>query len=155
MRYALNPTIRQTIRPIATQNFRSLIQACRAFFGRRIARIRARLCCIASSGSDTEACPRETLVAGPASERWRLRQLIRQRSAALLVATKLSALCPAAVLPGCPVETPAGKAELLTGESEDCRSGAVEVLTICSRDCADGVSDHDGCSCCIGGTGTC
>src|SRR5215470_10287945 len=55
-----------------------------------MARIRKKLCCIDVRGFGTDACPRETLSAGPASAYCRLRQLLRHCSAALLVAIKLA-----------------------------------------------------------------
>src|SRR6266550_1156010 len=57
-----------------------------------MARMRARLCCIVIRGLGTEACPLETISAGPASAYCRSRQLLRQCSAALLVAIKLAGL---------------------------------------------------------------
>src|SRR5579872_1834768 len=84
-----SPMIRHAISTILTQKTLMCFFLC---CGLTIARIRARLCCIAINGSGTDDCPRETSVAGPASERCLLRQLVRQRSAALRVTTKLSAL---------------------------------------------------------------
>src|SRR5579863_4692502 len=79
--------IRHAISTILTQKtLKCFFSGC----GLTIARMRARLCCIAINGSGTDDCPRETPVAGPASERCLLRQLVRQRSAALRDATKLS-----------------------------------------------------------------
>ncbi len=57
-----------------------------------MARMRAKLCCIARSGIGTAAWPLETFSAGPASAYCRSRQLLRQSSAALLVAMKLAGL---------------------------------------------------------------
>src|SRR6266487_272689 len=57
-----------------------------------MARMRARLCCIVIRGLGTEACPLETISAGPASAYCRSRQLLRHCSAALLVAIKLAGL---------------------------------------------------------------
>ncbi len=55
-----------------------------------MARIRKKLCCIDVRGVGTDAWPRETVSAGPASAYCRSRQLLRHCSAALLVAIKLA-----------------------------------------------------------------
>src|SRR5579875_2107070 len=107
MIYAPRPTMTQTMRTIEIQKVRLPLSSF-SFFGKMTARMRAKLCCIASSGRDTEACPRETEVAGPASSCWRT----RQRSAALLVAAMLSNPCipfvPAWMMPCCPLTTSTG-----------------------------------------------
>ena len=74
--------MREVMRKMAIQKRRPLLCLFCLLEDAMMARIRAKLCCIPISGSGTSDCPRETEVAGPASLRWRLRQLVRQRSAA-------------------------------------------------------------------------
>ena len=108
-----------------------------------MARMRAKLRCMAMSGIGTAAWPLETFSAGPASAYCRSRQLSRQCSAALLVAMKLSGLSNGIVCslprPFCPLV----EGKWLVGSLSrscaggGCLDGGVELRTtgICWRPC--------------------
>ena len=80
----------QIIKNSVIQNLKLVL--CPSLLVLAMARMRAKLCCMAMSGIGTAAWPLETFSAGPASAYCRSRQLLRQCSAALLVAMKLSGL---------------------------------------------------------------
>src|SRR3989442_2081424 len=82
MMHISNKSVIQNLKLVLRQSFLVLAMA----------RMRAKLRCMAMSGIGTAAWPLETFSAGPASAYCRSRQLSRQCSAALLVAMKLSGL---------------------------------------------------------------